>query len=102
MSKLYNKPFKVGVLFSILILMVCNFYVYFIAYKEHSEYLSKRESHGGSSSLMDFPIWGFPFNWHETFVYLIPINLLVLIVACFIFGFLFKFVWSKISAKRLN
>ncbi len=102
MSKIYNKPFKIGVLFSLLTFTLCNLYAFLIAYKKNSDYLSS-----GNKIFVWFPDWGIPFHWNETYFGIILsgggiLNLVILAICCFIFGFLFKFAWSKISDKELR
>ena len=104
MPKFYNKPFKVGVLFIIVIFIGFNFVSYFAAYRNHQEYMNREIKF---SSVYGFPSWGFPFNWDENFFTVIDgaggiINILIAAFCSFVFGFLFKFIWSKISSRRIE
>jgi magnesium-transporting ATPase (P-type) len=108
-SEFYNKPFKVGVLFTIALFIVSNFISYFVAYnyyiRREKELLSKGISFGDAGGYS----WGFPFELYRNF-YTFPFDIgftsegivlitFVVVMFSFIFGFLFRFVWSKISYR---
>ena len=78
--------------------------LYFAAYRNHQEYMNREIKF---SSVYGFPSWGFPFNWDENFFTIINgaggiLNILIATFCSFVFGFLFKFIWSKISARRIE
>ncbi len=98
MSKIYNTAFEFGAVFNILLFTILNITSYKIA---ENEYLK--------SGLVNFAPnngfrWGFPFNWGENYSVFIEgssiLNIIVAAFGCLVFGFLFKFVWSKISSNR--
>ena len=108
MSKIYDKTFKIGVLFSFSLFVVFNFLSYFSAYIRYREFINK---HVNSKTMIapfpNFPLWGFPFKWDETYFNLIIsgggiLNLIVLVLFSFMLGFLFKFINSKITQRRYN
>lgn len=104
MSKLYNKAFKVGVWFSISLFVISNVISFFIS---RNEYMNK-EIHFADA---DGYSWGFPFEMYR-FSIGYPysedgftldgtiINTIVLTTCSFILGFSFRFISSKIAARR--
>jgi hypothetical protein len=102
MFKLYNRAFNVGVLFNVLLFSALNLLSYFSAYKRYLEY---RNVETKLAQVRGFPSWGFPFGWGDTHFNIIwfgdeVLNFVVLAFCGFVFGFLFRFVWSKISSRR--
>jgi hypothetical protein len=102
MYKLYNKAFNIGVLFNILLFTVFNLLSYFAAYKRSHEYTDMMI---GISPVRRFPSWGFPFAWEGTNFNIIwfgneALNFLIIAFCGFAFGFLFRFIWSKIPSRR--
>jgi len=107
MSKIYDKAFKVGFLFNILLFIFFNFLSYLAACEKYRKNINmnKKIIFGPVGG---FPDWGFPFGWDETYFDSIismyarggALNFLIIVFCSFIFGFLFKFAWSKISSRR--
>ncbi len=94
MDKLYNKAFNFGVLFNVLLFSVLNFLSYVVAYWRYLKYGNV------DSQLADvggFPSWGFPLAWGQGTED--ALNFVILAFCGFVFGFLFRFVWSKISSR---
>ncbi|MEZ5429105.1 MAG: hypothetical protein R2747_22860 [Pyrinomonadaceae bacterium] len=105
MSKLYNNAFKVGVLVNLWLFTALNLYSYYAAYRGYWEYLDSDVKFCPGYS--GFSVWGFPFSWNEKYFQVIEggggiLNFLVLTIAGFATGFLFRFIWSKISAQKLK
>lgn len=103
MNKLYNKAFNVGVLFVVLLFSILNFISYLIAYKRHIGYKRDAKIFGVGG----FPAWGFPFSWGDGQFNIMwfgneVLNFIILAICGFAFGFLFRFVWSKISSRRVG
>jgi len=104
MYKLYNKAFNVGVLFNILLFIVFNLLSYIAAYKRYLEY---RNVETKIAPVRRFPSWGFPFSWEGGHFHTIwfadeVLNFLIIAFCGFAFGFLFRFIWSKISSHRVE
>ncbi len=101
MYKLYDKAFKIGVLFNLLLFTVLNFLSYFAAYKKFHEYKNVETK---IAPVGRYFRWGFPFNWEGNGFYMtgdtIAVNGLIIAFCGFVFGFLFRFVWSKIASRR--
>ena len=100
-GKVYNIAFRMGVLFNILLSTTLNLLTFIETQKNFVAM--------NSSDLGMFPIngwnWGFPypmFNYPELFIYAdyLLINFSICVFSSFFFGFLFKFIWSKISLRR--
>ena len=98
MSKIYDIAFRMGVLFSVLLFTILNIASFVMARKNYA-----RESleapffgHFGYS-------WGFPIemfrNEGRFEPFLLVFNTAIYVACAFFFGFLFKFVWSKISRR---
>ncbi len=94
MDKLYNKAFNLGVLFTVLLFSALNFISYIVAYWRYLEY---KNIETGLASANGFPRWGFPFIWG--YGERDALNFVVLAFCGFVFGFLFRFVGSKISSR---
>jgi hypothetical protein len=101
MYKLYNKAFKVGVLFSILLFAIFNLLSYFAAYKRYVEFRNVENNIAPVSRSFR---WGFPFDWQGQVFYMtgdsIALNGLIIAFCSFTFGFLFRFIWLKIISSR--
>jgi hypothetical protein len=100
MSKIYDIAFQMGVLFNLLLFTILNVANFNVA---ENEYLN--------SGLVNFAPnngfrWGFPFNRGENYSVIIEggsiLNIIAVILGSLLFGFLFRFVWSKISRHRAN
>ena len=100
MSKIYTIAFRMGVLFNVLLFTILNVASYKIAVIESEKI---------HSEIMFSPCcrfsWGFPFGWEEKLFDVIEgggaiLNVLIAVFCGFMFGFLFKFVWSKISSPN--
>jgi len=108
MNKIYDKAFKVGFLFNILLFVFFNFLSYLAACEKYRESLNRVV--GVSSPSYGFPNWGFPFGWDEIYLNSIvsmyarggAVNFLIIVFCSFVFGFLFKFAWSKILSRRME
>jgi hypothetical protein len=103
MSKIYNIAFRMGVLFNILLFTVLNLMTFF---ETRKNFIAME-----NSGIRAYPAygwrWGFPFpmfNYDYFFIdgFVLIFNAIVYIVCGFFFGFLFKFVWSKISQRRIE
>jgi|SRR5688572_28027125 hypothetical protein len=100
MSKVYSIAFRMGVLFNILLWTILNVV----------SFVNVRNSHDGLENLgfgVFHAAWGFPipmFSYPDFFMYIkyLFINAFVYVFCGFVFGFLFKFVWSKISSRRIE
>ena len=105
MYKLFNKAFNVGVLFNILLFSALNFLSYLAAYKRHLEYGDMMIGISGGGG---FPAWGFPLAWGQGTYSNVAwfadevLNFIVLTFFSFVFGFLFRFIWSKFSSRRVE
>jgi hypothetical protein len=101
MSKIYDIAFRMGVLFNVLLWTVLNLISFSVAREEIVEKIER--------SRLFFTIdteltWGFPFKmfrgnffFREDFL---ALNAIIYVLCGFMFGFLFKFVRSKISRQR--
>ncbi len=102
MSKIYDIAFRMGVLFNVLLWTVLNIIDFFDARNDflYWEYRGLKFSHVG-----DF-IWGVPFPmFRESMLWnsrALVLNSVIYVACAFFFGFLFKFVWSKISSRRVE
>jgi hypothetical protein len=99
MSKIYDIAFRMGVLFNILLWTMLNLATYIAARNEVNRAGVTFSSSTGYS-------WGVPFGmfrgrmlWDE---YAMVANAVIYVACGFFFGFLFKFVWSKISRRRIE
>jgi len=100
MSKIYDIAFRMGVLFNVLLWTILNIISYAIAENRHFEFIRKYAF--GSDYRF---AWGFPFKWSEKYFNVIEgagiiLNVFIMVSCGFLFGFLFKFIWSKISRNR--
>lgn len=107
MSKVYNTAFRMGILFNILLWTTLNVANYKIAegdfIRRQIESENSQISFGGG---VRFGKWGTPFDWDAKYFVIegagAILNILTMAVCGFFFGFLFKFVWSKISSRRIE
>ncbi len=99
-SKVYDIAFRMGVLFNVLLFTALNL----LTFLETRNNFHDLENSGIGA----FPIngwnWGFPcpaFNYPDFQIYSVYliINTGIYVLCGFMFGFLFKFVWSKISRR---
>ena len=97
-SKIYNKPFIIGVLFTIFFFIISNSLSYYLSYYEHLENYQKGISFSGGYDLF---YWGFPFEscLDEMCTGGLVQNIIAIAFFSFVFGFLFRFIWSKISYR---
>lgn len=103
-SGIYNKPFIVGVLFAVAVFIVSNSISYFISY---NKYLSSQDTKiQMSGGFNDYYMRGFPFelcgNRFDCSPIGLGLNSVVLVFFSFFCGFLFRFVWSKISYRFVS
>ena len=106
MSKLFeNKAFKAGFLIGVILFLIIHFFD-FLAIMNIKEPVTSQISIG----LVYY--FGFPFPIFEWNHYS-PIarqfhfsglvaNIFVAVISSFVLGFIFKFVWSKISSRRVK
>ena len=89
-----------GVLFNVMLWTILNIISFLVA----RDRVTEREM-----SLIEFGwysgfSWGFPFEMFRNYFladeYLVVFNVIIYVVCGFFFGFLFKFVWSKITLHR--
>ncbi len=97
MYKVYDTAFKFGVGVTILIFSTLNLISYSLAIREDTN----RKANGIEFSNCCFgPSWGFPFDMTDFTPF--SFNIFTIAGCGFILGFVFKFVWSKISSSSLN
>jgi len=98
MSKIYDFAFRMGVLFNIVLFTILNVISLEV---NRSEYESSQIKFGPAGFS-----WGFPFDWGERYWILTEgysvLNIIAAIFGSLVFGFLFRFVWSKISSRRVE
>ena len=98
MSKVYNIAFRMGVLFNVLLWTVLNLITFI---DRRNNFIALENSEISFSGDFD---WGFPlpmFMNQQLFdPHYLVINTIVYVVCGFFFGFLFKFIWSKISRHQ--
>lgn len=106
MSKIYDKPFKFGVLLSGLIFLFGNVVSYIPAIRNYSQCM-ERGGEFRTPSGCDFSSWGFPFVWNdksyanfEEFSGIL--NIFIIFFSSIAIGFIFQFIWSKLSARKLR
>lgn len=94
MSKIYNRAFKVGVAFNILIFAVLNVISFVRSYREYTRSAMRLSGDRGID-------WGVPFSWFlDTGIGLgLILNVSVIAFFCFFFGFLFKFISQRLAFK---
>jgi hypothetical protein len=100
MSKIYTIAFRMGVLFNVLLWTILNI----LSFLDSREgFLYWQNASFWASHLGEFN-WGIPFQMFQAYElynakYLV-LNTIVYVVCGFFFGFLFKFVRSKISRRK--
>ena len=98
MSKIYDIAFRMGVLFNVVLWTILTLISFKIA---QNDYLRREHSEIRISCCDDIGSWGIPFNWTEKYFVIegagTILNIIIMAACGFVFGFLFKFVWSKIS-----
>lgn len=105
MSKVYTIAFRMGVLFNVVLFTALNTISFIAAESEYLQRQIERERSGISFPCCDgIGSWGFPFDWTEKHSIIegagAILNIIIVAACGFAFGFLFKFVWSKISRAR--
>ena len=85
MSRVYNKAFKIGVAFNVLIFAILNIW---------SLVAEKRAFEASSIRLGSSFFWGFPFAWAWDTGIGLGFMLNVAVIACcsFVVGFLFRYL----------
>lgn len=107
MSKVYTIAFRMGVLFNILLWTILNVVSFKKAESEFFQRRIERERSGLNFPCCDYiGSWGVPFDWTETYFVIggagTILNIIIMTACGFAFGFLFKFVWSKISRRGVG
>ena len=91
MSKIYDKAFKAGVWFNILLFGFSNVVSFWLAYREYAIMQPKF-----APASFD---WGFPFKWDKNNFGItgdgVFLSGLIIAFCGFLRGFLFKFIWAK-------
>ena len=99
MSKIYDIAFRMGVLFNVLLWTILNL-TSFMTNRNRFEQESLEGPFFGHFGYS----WGVPFQMFRNEGLLEPyafvLNALIYVACGFLCGFLFKFVWSKISQHR--
>jgi uncharacterized membrane protein YbjE (DUF340 family) len=107
MSKIYDIAFRMGVLFNVLLFTLLNVGSYIIAHNNFVKGEIERESAQINVSWANYGFsWGFPFGWEEKINVIEGaggiLNIIIAVFCGFAFGFLFKFIWSQISSRRIE
>ena len=103
--RIFNKAFKVGFVFGVLLFIVANIINYYHAYLKYEEFLKKYK---GIPCCHDSGfVWGFPFIWEgydygliENGVDGLLLNFLVLCVFGFVSAIFLKIIAGKLSSKN--
>ena len=102
MSKIYNKSFCIGVSINILIFVIFNIASLIISRHEQITTWNSGIRFGS----YDGYFWGFPFEMFRGVELMNPqglvINTFIITICSLIVGFLFKFIWSKISPRPVK
>ena len=93
--KLYDTTFKIGFGLTVLAFVILNILSYQNAVAEIKDWKSSGIDFGEMQ-----PIWGFPFDMTNPFIF--AVNTLIIVVCGFIVGLIFKLVWSKFQEKSLK
>ena len=102
MHKIYNTAFQFGVVFNIFLFTILNIVSFMVARNKYESI---------DRSIMFSPdygfSWGFPFIWDETYFKVVEgagtiLNVIIWVSCSFAFGFLFKFIRSKVSSRRVE
>ena len=101
MSKIYNKAFKIGICFNVLVFTILNIISFVVSRNEHITAWNS----GLRIGIYGDYSWGFPFEMFsgvELFrVENVVINTFIISGCGFVLGFLFKFAWSKFASHKL-
>ena len=101
MSKIYTIAFRMGVLFNVLLWTILNVVSLFISRNKFAQERLEPPFFGHFGYH-----WGVPFQMFRNEGALEPlamvINIGIYVFGAFFFGFLFKFVWSKISQRDVG
>lgn len=95
MFKLYDTAFKIGFSLTVLVFVILNTLSYLSEIAQIKLWKS-----GGIDFGEGQPIWGFPYDM--TNPYLFAVNIFIIVVCGFIEGLIFRFVWSKFKEKSLK
>ena len=100
---IYNIAFRMGVLFDVLLFTILNVLSFTAA---GNNFMNGRREEMNFGPHDGVP-WGFPFRWNEKLFNVIEgggaiLNIFITVLGGFIFGFMFKFIWSKISSRRVE
>lgn len=105
MSKLFqNKAFKLSFSCGLILSVLINYLSYVKSYYDftHPQF---EFSVGSYSAGFPFPFYiaviGFPNHFYFIWIHLIT-DILIAVVFSFIIGLIFRFVWSKISPRRIK
>lgn len=100
MSKVYDIAFRMGVMFNVLLWTILNVASLFIARNNFAQESREPPFFGHFGYY-----WGVPFKMFRNEGVLEPwamiLNIGIYVFCGFFFGFLFKFVWSKISRRNI-
>ncbi len=100
MSKIYDIAFRMGVLFNILLFTILNI----VSYKIAEDEVARKQAEIISFAPCCRIKWGIPFDWDAKYFVIegagAIFNIIIIAFCAFAFGFLFKFVWSKISQRN--
>lgn len=91
MCKIYNKAFKFGVAFNVVLFVVLNIASFVVGYREHNSRLIRFAPHN------DFP-WGVPFDWSwgDEIGLGFALNIFAITACSFTLGFVFRFALRKV------
>lgn len=105
-SNIYNKPFLVGVLFTLATFVILNIISFSFAYFDTNIWGENGINSGLGSVTICINEWGFPFPIYlslasnsQVSVIGLTLNIIVIAFFSFLSGFLFRFIWSKISYR---
>jgi len=106
MSKIYDIAFRMGVLFNILLWTILNIIGLVIAQNDFLQRELEWENSEVKFCCVSRGSWGIPFDWEAKYFVIegagAILNIVIMSVCGFGFGFLFKFIWSKISSNRAD
>lgn len=93
MFKLYDKAFKVGFCFNILIFVILNIISCANAYYKDAQSGIHFSNYFG-------PSWGFPFEMTDYVFF--SVNIFIIAGCGFVVGLLFRYIWSKMGKQGLR
>ena len=104
-SKLFkNSGFTLGFSIGICLFAFLNYLSYIISYSKFTNPGKIRFSGGSYTAGFPFPFYqaiiGLPNSFYFDWIGLI-VDILIAVAFSFILGLIFKFVWSKISSRRV-